>query len=474
MAFIGRKPELKTLSDLKAKKSDSMVVITGRRRIGKSRLAEEFGKNYTFLSFPGVPPTSETDSNLQRKIFALQLQKYFNVPLRYDNWYELLVFLAEQTISQNIVILFDEISWMGDKDPEFLGILKTVWDQYFKKNDRLVLILCGSVSYWISKNILSSTGFVGRISLNIHLKELSLKESTEFWNSPNKCAPSYEILKVLACIGGIPKYLEEINPNQSAEENIKRLCFNENGFLYREFDQIVSDLFTSRALIYKRIVESLVSAAQERKAIAKATGLPENGILTEYLEDLIQAGFIKRDFSWNISSQTKSSISKYRLSDNYIRFYLRYVDSAKDNIKNGMFDEIHLSNLNGYYSIMGLQIENLVLNNRKLILEALGIKPEIVVNDGGYFQRKTEKLPGCQIDYLIQTKLNELYVGEIKFSKDILKPSVIDEMKLKIQSFKTPKNYSIRPFLIHVNGVSEFVEETGYFMKIIDLSKLLW
>jgi AAA+ ATPase superfamily predicted ATPase len=348
MAFIGRKPELKTLSDLKAKKSASMVVITGRRRIGKSRLAEEFGKNYTFLSFSGVPPTSETDSNLQRKIFALQLQKYFNVPLRYDNWYELLVFLAEQTISQNIVILLDEISWMGDKDPEFLGILKTVWDQYFKKNDRLVLILCGSVSYWISKNILSSTGFVGRISLNIHLQELSLKESAEFLNSPNKGASSYEILKVLACIGGIPKYLEEINPNQSAEENIRRLCFNENGFLYREFDQIFSDLFTSRALIYKKIVESLVSVKQERKDMAKATGLPENGVLTEYLEDLIRAGFIKRDFSWNISSQTKSSISKYRLSDNYIRFYLKYINPSKDNIKNGMFDEIHLSNLNGY------------------------------------------------------------------------------------------------------------------------------
>lgn len=473
MDFIGRKKELKTLTDLKSKKTASLVVLSGRRRIGKSRLAKEFGKKYTYYSFSGLPPTSETNAEFQRKTFALQLEKYFNVPLRHDNWYELFVFLSDQTKDKNAVILLDEISWMGSESPEFLGVLKTVWDQHFKQNDRLVLILCGSVSYWINKNIISSTGFVGRISVNLRLTELSIQESAKFWNYPNSQISEYEILKVLSCIGGVPRYLEEINPNESAEANIKRLCFNASGALYNEFDQIFSDLFTTRASIYKNIILSLVDKSLERNEISEVTKLANNGVLTEYLENLVQAGFIRRDFVWDIGKKTKSKLSKYRLSDNYIRFYLKYIDNHKVNIEKGLFDDIHLSNLSGWYSLVGLQIENLILNNHKLILEALNIPPEIVVNEGSYYQRKNAKQSGCQIDYLIETKLNELYVGEIKFSKDEIKTSVIDEVKLKISNLKHPKSFSVRPFLIHVNGVSENLEDARYFTHIIDLSSLL-
>ena len=122
--FIGRKEELNVLNNLKQKKSASLVTITGRRRIGKSRLAEEFGKNYKFYSFIGMPPNKDTTAEGERKGFALQLEKYFNVPIRYDNWYILLSFLAKQTIAEDAVILFDEISWMGSRDQQFLGTFK--------------------------------------------------------------------------------------------------------------------------------------------------------------------------------------------------------------------------------------------------------------------------------------------------------------------------------------------------------------
>jgi AAA+ ATPase superfamily predicted ATPase len=473
MKFVGRKSELKLLRDLKDKSSASLAVISGRRRIGKSRLAEEFGKSSTYFSFSGLPPSRGTTAKFQRKTFALQLEKYFNVPIRYENWYELFQFLAEQTRHTNCVILFDEISWMGSKDPEFLAILKTVWDLHFKKNDKLVLILCGSVSYWITKNILSSTGFVGRVSLHICLKELSLKECAEFWDYPASQISAYEILKVLACIGGIPRYLEEINPKEPAEVNIKRLCFNETGPLYNEFEQIFSDLFNKRAPLYKNIILSLVEGPVERNEIAQNTDLAPNRVLTEYLEDLIQAGFIQRDFIWNFKPQTAARLSKYRISDNYIRFYLKYIDKIRGNIEKGQLDNVHLATMSGWYSMIGLQMENLILNNRTLILKALHIPPEIVVNDGPYFQRKTVRLPGCQIDYLIQTKLNELYVGEVKFSQNDLKPNLIEEVKSKISRFKYPKNFSVRPFLIHMNSVTEKLEEENYFTKIINLQDLL-
>lgn len=471
MNFIGRKWELSTLNSLKSKKSASFVVVKGRRRIGKSRLIEEFAKSYTYFNFAGFPPTKDSAPELQRRAFAIKLEKYFGVPVRYESWYELFMYLSEQIKNLDAVVLLDEISWMGDKDNEFLGALKTSWDQHFKQNPKLVVIICGSVSSWIDDNILSNTGFVGRISLTLTLKELSLKESALFWTKPD--VSPYEKLKLLSVTGGIPRYLEEIDHNLSAEDNIKKLCFDSSGILYQDFDQIFSDLFSEKATKYKKIIESLTDGPLEREALIQKLNIEKNGRISSYLDHLITSGFIHRDFVWNIQKSTLSKLSNYRLSDNYIRFFLKYIEPNRSKIEKGFFREVHLSSFPGWQSVIGLQIENLVLNNRLNILEELSIKPEIVVNDGPYFQKKTLRASGCQIDYLVQTKLNELYVVEVKFHKSEIGPSVIAEVKDKIARFLKPKNFSLRSVLIHVNGVSDAVEDADYFTKIIDLSKLL-
>lgn len=472
MKFIGRIRELKALEALKDKKSASLVTITGRRRIGKSRLVEEFGKKYTYYSFSGFPPTPSTTAMMERKHFALQLEKYFHVPLRYDNWYDLFHFLAKQTEKENVVILLDEISWMGSKDPEFLGTLKTIWDQTFSKNPNLVLVFCGSISSWIEKNILSSTGFLGRISLRLFLDELSLSESCQFFKGHNKLSP-HEAFTLLSVTGGVPRYLEEINPKLTATENIRRLAFEKEGILFHEFDNLFSDLFMTRNAIYKKIVKSLVNSNTERNHIAKETELPENGVLTEYLQDLIQTGFINRDYSWHFKTNKNSNLSLFRISDNYIRFYLKYIDPNKEKILKNAYQDLDLSLLKNWNSIMGYQFENLVLKNRSLILEALNIKPESVIQDGPYFQRRTKDIPGCQIDYLIQTNLNLLYLIEIKFSKNPISSSVIQEVKGKMTSLKIPRNFSCRPILIHVNGITDDLDDQDYFTKIIDFSDFL-
>lgn len=116
---------------------------------------------------------------------------------------------------------------MGFKDPNFLGNLKTAWDIYFKKNPKLVLILCGSA--WIEKNILSSSGFLGRISYTLTLEELSLPECKEFWNKYDNRISAYEKFKILSVIGGVPRYLEEVIATKTAEENINNLCFKKGG-----------------------------------------------------------------------------------------------------------------------------------------------------------------------------------------------------------------------------------------------------
>lgn len=471
--FIGREAELKILKGISRKNSASLIVLKGRRRIGKSRLVEEFAKDQQFYSFTGLPPTSETTIQSQREAFAKQFKKAFNIsPEKIDDWWDLLWSVAELTKENKAIILFDEISWMGSKDSDFLGKLKTVWDGHFKKNPNLMLILCGSISSWIEENILSSTGFMGRLSLTLTLEELPLHECNKFWDKRTSLS-AYEKFKILSVTGGIPRYIEEIQSHLPAEENIRQLGLDKSGILFNEFDQIFSDLFSSRSNIYKQIVTCLGDSKADRNYIAKCLDIEVGGVISNYLEDLVKAGFISRDFSWQFKNGKTSKLSHYRLSDNYLTFYLKIIEPNKRKIESGVFQERTLTSLPGLYTIMGLQFENLVLSNRKLIHKLLDIRPEDIISEGPYFQRKTARQPGCQIDYLIQTKFDCLYLCEIKFSKYEIKKEIINEVDEKILRLKRPRYFSCRPVLIHVNGIQEELENSEYFVKIISFSNLL-
>ena len=238
--FIGRDYEVKLLTDLFKLQKSSIVICKGRRRIGKSTLIQEFGnKANSFLEFQGLPPRKGVSNADQLKVFSEQLARQTSIPyLTLTSWYQAFSLLNGIVQKKNTVILLDEISWMAAKDKDFAGQLKIVWDTEFKKKNSLILVLCGSVSSWIDDNILNNTGFMGRISLEIALNELHLKYCNKFWGKKANRVSAKEKLKILAVTGGVPRYLEEINNKQSAEDNIKRLCFNKEGILYSEFNKI--------------------------------------------------------------------------------------------------------------------------------------------------------------------------------------------------------------------------------------------
>ncbi len=476
MSFIGREMELKTLKEHIQKRISSLIVIKGRRRIGKSRLIEEFCKSYTHYIFVGLPPTDKTTKQSQLDEFSNQLSLAFGIPgIKAEDWNGLFLLLAQYTQKKRVIIVFDEISWMGSADPDFLGKLKNAWDLHFKKNPKLMLILCGSASHWIEKNILSSTGFLGRISHTISLNEMPLSDCNQFFNQQGAHLSAYEKLKILSVTGGIPRYLEEIQPRYSAEENIRTLCFKKGGLLTNEFEKIFSDLFGTRNEKYKKIVRILVQNSLEYDAICEKLQISKSGNISDHLNELIISGFISRDYTWNTKNGISSKLlSKYRLKDNFLRFYLKYVESKLPEIDNNDYQFKSLQSLPGWSSIMGLQFENLVLNNKKLIHQKLNLSPDEIVVQNPYFQRQRSRQKSCQIDYMIQTRTNILYVCEIKFSRNPLKKDIIHEMKEKISRLYLPRGMSYCPVLIHVNGVSDSIIDSDYFTEIIDFSDSLY
>lgn len=473
-SFVGRENELAKLHELWKKKVASFVVIRGRRRVGKSRLIEEFGKTARFFEFSGLPPTSKTTAAKQREEFLRQFKKYSTYStLETQDWGDIFTLLAKETASGKVIILLDEISWMGSKDPTFLGKLKIAWDLFFKKNPQLILVVCGSVSSWIEKNILSHTGFVGRISLSMVLQELPLPDCQRLLQKLGVNYPPYEFFKLLGVTGGIPRYLEETLKGLSVEENIKRMCFQTEGLLYREFDQLFSTLFSKSGDKYKKIIQLLSTSEMETEEVAKALDYSRGGYVSNMLDELVKAGFLKKTYVWDIESAKEKKKPRFRLSDNYLRFYLRYIEPNRGRIERGHFAEQTLTSLIGWNTLMGLQFENLVLNNRDYIFKSLSLRKEDLLFDNPYIQKATKNQKGCQIDYLIHTRFHMLFLCEIRFSQNLLSNQVIEEVQNKIERFKLPRGYAVVPVLIHLNGISESVTDSGYFAHTVDFSKIL-
>lgn len=470
MAFVGRKNELDQLDLLKKKNNASLVVIKGRRRVGKSRLAQEFSKSFkTSFIFSGLPPDDGITAKMQRDEFIRQLHAQRVPSAARQDWGDLFQDLAAFCQKGEVLVVLDEITWMGSLDPTFLGKLKIAWDEYFKKNPKLILIISGSNSAWIEKNILSKTGFFGRISYRLTLEELPVSRAAEFWGKYRKHLSAYEILKVLSITGGIPRYLEEIKPSLTAEENIFQLCYTKEGILFNEFDDIFHDLFRKQGEQYKSIIHAVVNGHKDVDSIADAIGREKGGDLSEALTALCQDGFLSRDFTWKIKSKEMSKISQYRVKDNYFRFYLKYILPHRHKIEVGAMHSLPI----GWESLIGLQFENLVINNRNKLIELLNIPANQMIMSNPYYQTKTIRRKKCQIDFMIQTGFNTLYVCEIKFHKSEIGPDIIKEMRERMESLEIPSGFSIRPVLIHVNGVAERVIEEQFFAHIINFGDFL-
>jgi AAA+ ATPase superfamily predicted ATPase len=458
MKFIGREKEKAEFEALAALKRPALMVIRGRRRIGKSRLAAELARGRSFIPFSGLAPQKNMSAQDQRDAFGYQLSRHFHLPvMTFKDWSDAFYALEHYLQSEPTVVLFDEISWMGEDDPTFIGKFKIWWDQLSQRSCPWIFILCGSVSTWIEKNIIHSTALFGRISLQIDLYPLSLPECGLFLRELGFKGSAFEVYKLLAVMGGVPWYLQHIHSEQMAYENIQRLCFTRGGLLIGEFEKIFHDLFNTRGSLHQKIIYALAEGMKTVKEIREAADLSNGGIVSTGIEDLIVSGFVTEHPQWSLKSRKPAKQALYRLSDCFLRFYIKYMEP----------------NLKPSESSYGFQIESLLLQNRYLLCKAIGIALEDIVADNPYLQKSTKSRKGCQIDYLIQTRTNNLFLCEFKFHHREVGCDVIDEIEKKIKNLQVPRGYAVVPVLFHIGGVSAVLEERRFFYRIIDMSSFL-
>ena len=478
--FFGRKEYLEDLESLWRKKTSSLVACRGRRRIGKSTLFREFAKRTadTYLEFEGLPPRDgrPVPNAKQLAAFAAALARQTDSPIQtLPNWYDAFFWLDRAVDdTRRTVILLDEISWMGGDDPNFPGTLRTAWETFLHRHERLVVVVCGSVSAWIKKNILGNTGFTGRFSRNYVLPELPLHDCVAFWGAAASRLSTRELLDVLSVSGGVPRYIEEIDPGVPADENIRRLCFTPGGTLFQDFDAIFNPMFGPKAELKKRILRLMADASLTGAETAARLGEPRNGHLSETLRELCEAGFLSDDPGVNPETGADARIARYRLRDNYTRFYLKYVEPNKRAIERGAFRFASLSTLPGWDSVMGLAFENLVVNNAMDLVPLLRIGNATVISAAPYRHVRHGRDGsdrGCQIDLLIQTP-RTAYVVEVK-RKTHIGREIETEMEERIARLSLRKGMSARPVLVYEGELAPVVEGDGFFDAVIPASKLL-
>ena len=472
--FFGREDHLERFAALWRKKVPSLVVCRGRRRIGKSTLVKEFARRSggLYLKLEGLAPDEYMTNVKQLAAFRDQLaaQTGRAVP-KLKDWADAFRELdAALETTERKVVLLDEVSWMGGYDRTFPAKLKVAWDNLFHEHPNLIVFVCGSVSIWINKNILKSRGFVGRISLDSVVEELSPSECLRFWGNRVRRLSTRDVLDVLSVTGGVPRYLEEVDPALSADENIRRLCFASDGYLFREFNELFNDIVSRTAPTKRRVLEALADGPLSGVELSEKLSIARNGRLSDLMDELETAGFVAKDEGVNPETGKRGRIDRYRLRDNYTRFFLKYVSPRIPEIRSGTFRFHSVSLLPGWESMMGLQFENFVLNNLPVVLKALGLADRLIVSAAPYRCVRSAG-GGVQVDLLVQTE-RAVHIVEIK-RKAELGLEIVREVERKVKRLPVREGISVRTALVYDGHLSTALATSDGIDRLVSADRLL-
>ncbi len=462
--FYGRIAERQLLRRAINANRPELGILYGRRRIGKSRLLTQVAKKGDLL-FEGL---QKATARQQVEHFTTQLARTTGTPkVSARNWTEAFDALSWHIKRGRHYIVFDEFPWMANGRTELVSLLKYYWDNLWKKNKKVTLVLCGSVSSFMVKHLVHSEALHNRKTFEIRLEPLPAYESRAFFRDLRS---GHEIAKFLMVFGGIPKYLEQIDVSKSFVVNMDRLCFNKNGFFLNEFETIFKEQFRVTKT-YEAIVKQLARGGCSREQLANRLKKTSGGGLHSYVEALERADFVKT-FSPISLDGSGSKTTRVVLWDEWIRFYAAYVRSHRKvialNTKPGLFNQLAGKSIDAYF---GLAFERLCMKNLPSLLQALDIELRDLLDFGPFFKqpsRKTGK-PGAQIDLMLRRRGDVVSVIECKFRTDPIGLTVVREMKKKISLLAPPKSHTVERILVSAGPVSQELMASGYFHQILGL-----
>ena len=374
-----------------------LIIVYGRRRVGKTFLINQYFDNQFAFKVTGIyGQTKEVQiSNFMASLNEMSRRKYDEA----NNWFEAFRYLKAYTKTlskkKKQVFFFDEMPWMDNKKSDFLSAFEWFWNDYASTVDNLVFIVCGSATSWMDEKIANNKGgLFNRQTCRLYLKPFKLYEVEKYLQEKGINWSRYDISECYMIMGGIPYYLSLLDNSISYKQNIDKLFFSPNGELWDEFDHLYRTLFTNSD-DYIKVVSSLSEklGGLTRLEIIEKTGLSSGGELTKILDNLILSGFVRVSNFYN----KKKKDALYQLADYYTLFYYRYIH------KNYGKDEHYWSNAidNPARKVWaGLTFEQICKDHIGQIKQTLGISGVLSQNRHGLQKEmKIRELQGHRLIY---------------------------------------------------------------------------
>lgn len=317
--FVNREKERAFLQKEYGKSEASFVVVYGRRRIGKTALLSEFSKGKNTLFFLATEE-SETEN---RNTFAKAIADYTNNTLlmnaKVDNWETLFNCVVQYKPDERKLIIIDEFQYIGKSNSAFISVMQKIWDTLLSKAN-VMLVLCGSlVNMMYSQTLAYDSPLYGRRSGQIKLKQIAFKYYNEFFANLDE----KQLIEAYAVTGGVPKYIETFERYDDIYEAIEKNVMSKESYLYEEpnflLEKEVGDVGS-----YFSIIKTIASGKEKPSEIAAALEIKSTN-LPKYLNVLIDLDILEREVPATESKPEKSKMGLYKIKDNFIRFWFKFI-----------------------------------------------------------------------------------------------------------------------------------------------------
>ncbi len=467
--FVGREIEIQKFNNLFLANQSDLVTVIGRRRVGKTYLIKHALKNQLDFHFTGVQNTDKESviKEFTIKIIELSAGK---IPLQIpQTWLEafrlLRIYLTSLKKKKKMTVFLDELPWLDTHKSGFLAAFEFFWNDW-AVDQNIMVVVCGSSTSWMIKNIINNkAGLHNRVTQYIKVTPFTLAETKQYLYAKGIKLPQYDIVQLYMAMGGVPYYLQQITPGDSAIQNIDNILFNENSTLKNEFQNLYRALFDNYEK-YESIIKALAQKQKglTRQEILEATKITNGGGLTRMLKELEESTFIKIYQPYN--NQKKEAL--YRLIDEYSIFYYQFSPQKKPA---GSF--INISQTAKYKSWAGFAFESLCMKHISKIKEALGISGIFSTENSYYFKEKDD---GFQIDLLIDRQDNAINICEAKFygAEYQMDKKEAQHLRNRVEAFRknTKTKKHLIPTLLTTFGLKPNENSIGLIDKVITINQL--
>ena len=339
--FIGREKEIKRLEEIKNSYRSEFVAVYGRRRVGKTMLIRQVFNNDFVFQATAIANVSK-QQQLLNFVTALrrndQDAQHQPIPTNWFFAFQQLIDYLEKVKTPKKVIFLDELPWFDNQKSDFIQSLEHFWNSWADARNDIILIVCGSAASWMINELINNRGGLhNRVTEKIQVEAFKLKNAEKLLLLRNPSIDRYQILQLYMVMGGIPFYLEAVKGNQSAAQNIERICFAKDGLLRTEFENLYRALFknSDRHIAIVRAIATK-SKGLTRKEIINISQLSDSGATTKLLDELEKSGFIRKYAPY----KKRNRDSLYQLVDFYTLFYLKFIEKSNPLDENSWINAI--------------------------------------------------------------------------------------------------------------------------------------